>query len=569
MSLDIPDFEYDSFWNRFDLLQDGELEALANWAGLEHDTHWHTCLGWLLTEAGESDEAILHYQEAVSQDPGAWVALEGWATIFGQRGEYQRAIDCMIRATKAVPRRIEYIAASLYASISEWSEILDLPEQQLEAARRGFELYAQDIRSQTMYLRGLAKRGDSEAIMDVIQFLNDQMEPGVDYSWLARSFIWGFEAYDEIGEAVRKSGQPTWVLDAMESAIQKADQTNRNKSNVRLLFEMALFSYRWYDNSDEQTIKLAEVFLDRLGLQAADIQGMFASQRNWARNQLAQLYFDEAVASHMSGNVAHACVEKLKTLAVSIETSFALDYDGFDFYLEDYPSLLWGRWLREYQQAEEKVWRKCFKSRLLCQMNSLDDDDPANDTAGIISLAKSLFHAGDRHNAAAILSFLFIPLPDAEAAADEYSNEVYEPEDDRPAGSKEPATGTAQATSLDATAGMELAQNARALLPLNVIGGGRTVKCDSCSRQSPMVTEMYCCEVCDDVDWCGDCLRILKDGGIGPSLAEHKCNPKHAFYRMWPIAEEAKGLAAEYLNGAAHLKREWLESLRTKWLEAV
>lgn len=492
----------------------------------------------------------------------------------------------MRKAIQAVPQRIKYIAASLYASIAIWCETLGLPEQQFEVAKQGFELYPLDFRSQTMYLKALERRGDLDTIVTTIQFLNNQIEPGADYTWLARSFIWGFDAYDEIGKAIRKRGQPTWVLNVMESAVQKADQNDRNIAKVELPFQMAQFSYRWYDNSDEQTIKLAEVFLERLGRQAAQIQGTFSSEQNWARNKLAQLYFDQAVASHESGGVAYAYVEKLKTLAVSVETSFADDYDGFDFYLDDYPSLLWGRWLREYQQADEQVWRKCFKSRLLYQMNCLDDHNPANDTIGIVSLAKSLFHVGDRQNAAAILAILFNPLVDAQASVEERlsekTDEVQETEDDLPgnqnrkhqvnmAFEQAPEVNQTENASAkgDPTVGTTSAQDIRALLPLNVPGGGKMVRCDNCRRQSPVVTEMYCCEVCHNVDWCGDCLPMLKDHSIAPGLEEHKCNPHHAFYQMWPIAEETKELAAEYLYGAAHLKREWLERLRTEWLGAI
>ena len=57
-------------------------------------------------------------------------------------------------------------------------------------------------------------------------------------------------------------------------------------------------------------------------------------------------------------------------------------------------------------------WKKCFRSRLLEQMNGLDDDDPTNDTVACKSLAISLFQAGDKRNAASIIATLFKTLED-------------------------------------------------------------------------------------------------------------------------------------------------------------
>jgi hypothetical protein len=79
---------------------------------------------------------------------------------------------------------------------------------------------------------------------------------------------------------------------------------------------------------------------------------------------------------------------------------------------------------------------------------------------------------------------------------------------------------------------------------------------------------MYFCEVCHDLNWCGECLVKVRDPNITPGLREHWCNPNHDFYRAWPIPDEARDLAAEYLDGAIELRREWLERLRGEWLSA-
>lgn len=101
---------------------------------------------------------------------------------------------------------------------------------------------------------------------------------------------------------------------------------------------------------------------------------------------------------------------KLKQLAST--TSVDPDGDGemFAFYTPGYNSLLYGRWLRDYEKAPPAVWRKCFRARILEQMNGLSDDDPTNDTDACKELAISLFQAGDRKNAGLILAVIFETL---------------------------------------------------------------------------------------------------------------------------------------------------------------
>lgn len=100
-------------------------------------------------------------------------------------------------------------------------------------------------------------------------------------------------------------------------------------------------------------------------------------------------------------------VMKLKQLASTTSVEPGEKGDGFALYTDGYPSLLYGRWLRDYEKSPPAVWRKCFRARILEQMNGLSDDDPTNDTAACSELAVSLFQAGDRKNAGLILAVLF------------------------------------------------------------------------------------------------------------------------------------------------------------------
>lgn len=87
------------------------------------------------------------------------------------------------------------------------------------------------------------------------------------------------------------------------------------------------------------------------------------------------------------------------------------------------PQLLYGRWLRLYGGVQEAEWRKWFQARILRQLALLDDNDPNNDTGALVSLAVTLFHAGDRPNAAALLAVVYGPLAASKAQAQSASDE--------------------------------------------------------------------------------------------------------------------------------------------------
>lgn len=612
MPPDVQEFEFSGSSHSFDRLSAARLETLANWADLEHDTHWHTCLGWILMDGSFYTEAISHYHEAIAQHSQAWVALEGMARCHGEQEEYQLAIDWQAKALEALPKHLDWIGGYLYTAIVDWSSQLGNEELAFEAAQKAINATPSNDDAQLKYLERLHARGDSNEILRTIEWLSGTInvgEPDGEYTWLARFFASGQDGYGEIGKACRENNQSAWVLDVMDKALTKIDEDDRVWIKVWLPFQMAKFRYMWYDDREDEMISLAEMFLERLERQTPDFQEGYADSRKWIINKLAQLYFDRATEIFKSGHKISDQVtvfaDKLKVLAVSVETSFAEDYDGFDFFRKDYPSLLWGRWLRDYKKADEKAWRKCFKVRLLEEMNSLDDDDPTNDTSGMASLAVSLFHAGNRRAAAAILAVLFKPLEDAKAKEIDGKQEA-ECQSSDPGHGDDKSSDCSQArvkSSLeDEQTGHQTTVESGDAMPaadapgpgemigpqerdpdsetperpalsgrglsLNIDDEGGLYSCNNCERDTPDVAEMYFCEVCQDVNWCDECLIKVRDRSIRPGLKEHECNPTHDMYLAWPIPEEAKGLAAEYLEGGIELRREWLERLREEWLRA-
>ncbi|TLS24871.1 hypothetical protein PpBr36_08603 [Pyricularia pennisetigena] len=424
------DYSYDSlkFLQR---VSASHLKHLAFWAGLERDTHWHTCLGWMLMEGCHFTEAIAHYDMAIQLSPkDAWVAMEGRARCHGSMEEYQEAIDWQRRAIGSLPEGMDNIGAFLYPRIAEWAARLGDQDASFEAAELGFNIDEYSLLAQVRYIEALWRKDDLDRLMQIFDWLHRQStDDERGYSWFVRLLLQGDCILGELGQACRKTGQPTWVLDelgAVEEQVQKGGSKYDASNLVWWSYNLMWFYKHWYDDCADHVMRLGEQFLDSLKLLSPELQRSWESQRSRVVNKLAELYYDKAVATWDEGRGATKATtfaNKLKMLAVSVPTSTAEGFEGFDFFHKDYPALLWGRWLRDFRKADENAWKESFKVRLLEEMKSLDDEDPANDTRGMAALAVSLFHAGDRKNAAALLAILFQPLESYEPEEEEEDEE--------------------------------------------------------------------------------------------------------------------------------------------------
>ena len=523
------------------------LEYLAGWADLERNQHWHTMLGWMLWMAGAHEKAKVHGLEAVRQDPHAWVAMEVVARACGGLKEYSLAIEWMRNSIQTIPAKIHSISGYMWPSVYDWSIALGDERSAFEAARTGAELNYSSLQAQWRYIKAMYTRGDLRGIIRTIEMLDLTKYPGKDFSQVANLFVGGFDVYTEIGHACRDTNQPVWVLERMQTAIKHLQQHAQNRHLIQTAHEAALFSYDWYDEEEDRTIEWAELFLFHLEQESASFQLHRVGKRKFWIKRLAQLYFDKATQLFQStrGITAevYAYTNRLKNLAVSLEPSL----DGFDVYLPYYPALLWGRWLREYQKADENVWRKCFRAKLLAEMNALEKDD-SNSVSGLRSLAVAMLHAGDHHMALVLFAVLFEPFQDSMISKIQAEPHRLDPGDVTVSQTNE-SDGSVGGSTLIAHVSLEDA----------------IFVCHNCKCTATEVAELYVCEICEDAQWCGTCLTIVRDHTIQPGLRQHKCSPGHDAYQIWPVSDEARRLADAYFGVNFEMKKDWLDNLRAKW----
>lgn len=561
------------------------------------------------------DQAISHFKEAMKQDANAWIAKEGLARCLGEQGLYEEAIEWQEKAIDSLPPNLSSSAGYLYPHIASWKRAMGDDEGAFEAAQRAYKANWEIPLAQLRYLEALDATKSFDAIIEVLKELDSFLVQEKDYTHLVRFFVLGYKGYDEIGKACRARGKPEFVLAAMDRALSLIEQSDNEDMKTSLPAQVAAFRYDYYDQV-EQPMQLWETALKRIDMGDFAIQKANAKTRKIYSNNLALLYFDAAVAARAAASDPEPYAAKLKRLSVVTETSFD-DDDAFDFYGTGYASMLWGRWLRDYQHAEEAVWRKCFKARALEEIDMLDDDDPSNDTRGLHALAVTLLQAEDRINAGAILAVLFRPLEDLLIQVTEDKNfdlpggdEIKQQDrigkNDETQGQTQNLANTptlsmmndswADAPTSDIVPKSEapplevegvaaaipqtphVTETRTVVSPTNIgdtaankptasqlklqLGNPLVYSCDGCDRDPQDAREMYFCEVCLDKNYCSDCLPKVKT----VSLWSRQCNPNHTHYRAWPIPDEARDMAVEWVEGEAALRSEWLEKLRSEWM---
>ena len=513
------------------------LEAIAGWAGLEQNQHWHTMLGWLLMSAGAYEEAKAHGMEAVRQDPKAWVGMETVARSHGKLLEYQDAIDWMKRSIEAIPSPIATIAGYMWPSVYDWATHLGDEATAFEAAKTGAELNLSSLSAQIRYIKALHARDDSETIVRTMSKLRLVTYPTKGFSQAVNLFVSEMEGYAEIGEAFRNTGQSTWILDDMQDALQHLEQHAQTKALIVNALYAANFSYDWYDDQEDKTIEWAELFLSLLDQHPPD-DAFLPLWQKWWTDKLAQLYFDKATRLFRtaSGTTEEVdlLADKLRALALGGKTP-----DGVEIFLSNHATLLWCRWLKEYRKESEGTWRKCARDTLLADIEALCGNHPDDDAVHLRSLALALLQVGDRGKASALFAALYRPLEGSR---------------------KTPMVELEKQTSSPTTP-------PERRIPLRITPNDGMSQCGNCGKTTLEVAELYVCEICPREQWCDACLVLVRDPAIKPGLKRHRCDAAHEMYRVWPVRDEARDVGWEYREevGEIEVEGRWLVGLGEEW----
>jgi hypothetical protein len=287
---------------------------------------------------------------------------------------------------------------------------------------------------------------------------------------------------------------------------------------------LAQFKYYFYEQIDEaledfETLAAPE-FASGLSPEISPYvrQGITDSVESF----LTEIYFIKAVEVFKAGLDPEPWLTKLRNLSIVADPA-----TQETTYLMRHASSLLGIFYRQYELADRSKWTPCFRDSILLYIDMLGNEDPTDDQSAYSGLGEQLLHAGDVVNAAAAFAVTVLPW-----------------------------SFTGNATPLKALAD---------------VGFENYWMCDGlCTSYVPEwrvykaspFEELHMCQTCDDVCFCGDCLALLKKGG----LPYRQCSPDHELLQIFPVPESARDVAARFVDEkTVEVNAEWLNSLKKNW----
>ncbi|KAK6523047.1 hypothetical protein TWF281_002469 [Arthrobotrys megalospora] len=539
-SAEIKAFSYR--WGNMGPLTAERILFLANYApeSVRNTVHWHSGVAWTLVGAKHQAEAIPVFQKAVEVDSGAWLAYEGLARAYADMKMYKEAIPVMEEACRAVTG-IWDLSHQFYADIAQWRLRLGDIAGALEAAKIAYFGSSYSPPTMFSYLDCLEADGQHDEVLTILRKLSEETHEGYQKTILFMTWPYlewdPFSLLERIFQSIGKEKLGFLIEDVKKSLDNVLGSANDWKKRG-FCWKTAKLVYEYGETFDlEFVMQNYESSLDLFGKMSDNTEEEIRDKRH-ITNFLARQYYDGAVAAVKSGTSPDGHVKKLKELATTI-SSGSDSQETFDFYGPGYPSVLWGRWRQIFEQAKKVKWRKCFRPRVLEELDMLDDENPENDTAGLYNLAITLLQAGDERNASGLLTILFRPLRALRT---------------EPAGQPE-ATSTAEPTnSEDATR--------PTLTPKLALKLSDCHRCSGDCADKLGYESLYMCAVCPGRGFCGECIEKVKAG----TLARRDCSPNHEWHKAWPSDEKRwKKVANEGENGHLVIKSSWLEEMRVKW----
>ncbi|KAK6519902.1 hypothetical protein TWF506_000197 [Arthrobotrys conoides] len=537
-SSEIKAFSYR--WGNMGPLTPERIHSLANYApeSVRDTVHWHSIIAWTLAIANYQSDAIPVFQKAVEIDPGAWLAYEGLARAYADTKMYKEAIPVMEQACRAVAG-IWDLSQQFYADIAQWKRRLGDNAGALEAAKVAYLGSSFSPPTMFSYLDCLGANGLHEEVLEILRNLSRETDGGYKKSLLLMTWPYlDWDPFDLLEGVFRGIGKEKlgFLIEDVKAALENVLSSTNDWKKRWFCWKTARIVYEYEETPNlEFVIQNYEMSLGLFGKMFNNTEEEIRDKRH-ITNFLAMLYYDSAVAAVKSGITPDEYVKKLRDLATSTTSSGTDSQETFDFYGPGYPSVLWGRWRQLFEQAKKVKWRKCFRPRVLEELDMLDDENPENDTAGIYNLAITLLQAGDERNASGLLTILFRPLRALRTRPESQSE-------------------TAASATTDDTSRPALVT-------------ALTLKLTDCHKCSGDCSDklgyevLYMCAVCPGRNFCGECLEKVKVG----TLARRDCNSNHEWHRAWPSDEKRwKKVADESEDGHLVIKPSWLEEMRGKW----
>jgi tetratricopeptide (TPR) repeat protein len=500
---------------------------MVRFSNLEKTQHWYTSFAWLLMEGQHYEEALVHFNRAIEIDNNSWKALQGRSKCLLRQKNYEEAVKTLSEALALVPKHMPFAESKLK---SDLTKILLAKGDFNAALDQALDMYSSrktDRNAISRCIQALYGLHDYNRIVEIIQDLRHiealRKLEARSPSWKPLNFIDLRDVHYEIGCALRITGK----LDLVRSWVVACSPINISpfprlfRASPWLAAWIAEFTYAFY-TEPEESMAMCEYILSA-GFKSAlgpELTWAYSYPSSSATRLLSHLYFDNALSAHKSGGDSETWISKLREFAISKakrDEKLRYELNG--------ASLLLGIFLRLYRNADEVTWRPCFRGLILEAIDQLSGGDSMKHIYAYSQLIKALMAAG---NITAAVEGLAVVLKPLEAISNPELVKSFE------------------------SIGFE-ASHYRCGGPCNT---------QFHVYKELYYKELYFCENCINTCFCEDCFPIAKRG----ELPYRGCSPEHTYIKVFPIPEEARDVAARFVDGKMEVQKGWLETLRKEWL---
>ena len=538
-------------------LEPGVILDIARWANFEEDSLWHNRLARVLASGDHEDEAIEHYRIALDLNDERLDACAGLVECYMSKERYKTAIEIQRKAEKILETRFgrpsgyhkswkEHYQRDtfLYDSLGQ----IDLA---LESCQKTLRVDPDSSAMSQFFLLLLGPEGRHHEIMVFLKELHADVIPKTGLSRLVQfpdhSYIFHDSLMYSIAiRAARKTRDIGLIRENLLASIKSARTTD--KVGQLLCHLGLLFKQDYRDEPNAVRVWNHVVRLSQNPLSSSDLRsaGLEASRN------LAISYFDRALEAEKDSIHQKSCIQLLESLATGLPSSkVEIVEEGLGYAYTTHDTSLVLGYL--YQMiGRESSARACFATHVRLAVDLLTDDTTDNDLQGYQILFSVFIKIKDDDNTLAAMSLSFLDmLHNLDEAAERESHgtdriegdnkDDSSGEDDRHSGSTEGAA------SEELSANFDEGQNEQA------------IACDECGCGF-QDSDLHICRVCYDLGFCGDCIKLVKEG----RTKILQCSPKHEFLCLpSPLNKPPEGYV-KYKDRDIPVTT-WIEQIKREW----
>jgi tetratricopeptide (TPR) repeat protein len=531
------------------------IQSTAESLTLPKTAHWYTCVGWAILAKSPTDLpttenqeraaiAIDYFEKAIEIDSGAWPAHAGLGQCHGAGlADFVKGIKHFQDAIRVMDNNVVLatMVSRFQSIIGSWS--LHQPETAMQAAREAFNgmlhfPYPRDIQDRRLFNQTV--RNYIQAMCEAKHY-EDIEEFGTRLSIAKVEFysksVWAcfLEDWriDEIGasedrmsvllNSVSNAPNAAAMISLIQGGVSELDFPGYGLTFSPLTFMTTSQWIQWlYEHSapSEDFLEMCRKFLHGY----EDLQ---YTARDWHQiiSFMAVTYLRRAITVHHSGLDTASDIAHLQELGQRKHHMRAHDEAYF-------AKSLYGLWRHEYCSPNDNEWKTYMRPAINEASTALINDDAFKRQSAYARLGESLLRAKDLENAHIALGLTLMPLHAYQLAKREQREIISVPK-----------------TSL-------------------FVGWCVMWNCDApfgCETPSWEYEEVWFCRMCYNTNFCGECVKKVKDGDAEWKARCH-CSKDHDLIKCYPLSEEAEKMVESLTKGETGEFDAWLAKVKAEWL---